>query len=182
MVDSVGWVHKIHSWLLLPPLFSSTIETGMLNIHDPSAFQVAKGGHVTNSSQWHRWESYYYHFWGSIRKGSGSAVVRFWPFAPSCLSPLWDVNMTPTDWCAAIWEPEVTSLSMMTWPGMADWTNGKFLVSLSAPEFIEQWDKQFSYLFSHCSSDTVLPVTQYTATWYHHFWTHTIKSLFPLIF
>lgn len=138
------------------------------------------GGHVINSSQWHLWRSYCYHFQESITKGSGSTVMCSWPFVPSCFSPLQDVNLTPSH-AAAILEHEVTSLSMTTWPGTADWKNGKILVSLSAPEFTDEWDKQFSYLFSHCSSDIVLLATQSIANWCHHFWIHTIKSLFLLI-
>lgn len=45
--------------------------------------------------------------------------------------------MTPSH-ATAILEHEVASLSMMTWPGMADWKNGTILVSLSAPEFIDE--------------------------------------------
>lgn len=45
--------------------------------------------------------------------------------------------MTPNQ-AAAILEHEVTSLGVMAQPGMTDQKNGKNLVSLSAPEIIDE--------------------------------------------
>lgn len=82
----------------------------MLNIHDPSAFPVAKGGHVIDSSQRHIQGSYY-HFRESIIQGQDLLSCAFDLSYLPVFSPLWDVNMTPGD-AAAILEHEMTSLSM----------------------------------------------------------------------
>lgn len=152
------------------------------NTHDPSASPVVRGGHVTSASQWYIWGSYCCHFQESNIKGQDPLSCAFGLLCLPSFFFLWDVSMIRRD-AAAILEHEVTSLRLMTWPGMEEWKReGSWVPEhLSAPKFIGEWSKQCLYLFNYNSSAIMFSAARSIVTWCHHFRIRKIKSLFLLI-